>query len=710
MATDRQPVRFGTFEVNLESGEVRHGGVKVRLQEQPFQVLAALLEKPGEVVTKQSLQDRIWKDDTFVDFDRSLATAINKIRQALGDSATRPRFVETIPKRGYRFIGLGAEPVTVEPSQPARGQWVWAIGPVVAVAAGAFLLGRVGTETAQPPTAFVAQPVTSLRGLEIHPAISPGGDRVAFAHGSTAEGNSFDLDIYVQVIGSDDDPVRITTDSQSEFSPTWSPDGNYLAFLRGYPGKAEIIRIPSIGGPDQKLGEAFLPAPISARLAMSYTFLDWSPGGKFLAVAVGSAQEDSAPHQLEIATGHVSPLPHANSSTRNPAYAPDGRSLAYLSSRVAGNSDIWLQALGESGEADSEPRRLTQHESWMFGLDWTPDGNELVFLSGLGGDRRFWRVSTEPGEPEIVQVNGLSGLQISIDPRSGRFIYSEASSGPKNIWSLSGPLAPTGNSVALKRLIASTLSDESAQVSPDGESVVFVSTRTGNTELWKSAIDGTDLNRLTSLNGSHAGSPSWSPDGQFIAFDGNRDGPWDVYMVRSDGGAVRRVTASDSLDIRPSWSRDGVWVYYLSDRSGRRALWKTPVVGGEAVQVTQAGGDESFELTDGSLYFFKNVGDGEVWRLSAGESDTERVLTGIEDKQWAAFERGICFVSDVDQTPQSLSYYDFATTTVTRFAELPEDTWVDGSPGLSVSPDGLQVVVSIGEEGGGDIMLVEDFR
>ena len=116
MPSGRDPIRFGLFEVNLETGDIRRDGTKVRLQEQPFQVLAALLEKRGEIVTKEELQDRIWKDDTFVDFDRSLATAINKVRQALGDSATRPQYIETVAKRGYRFIGLmpqaspGADP------------------------------------------------------------------------------------------------------------------------------------------------------------------------------------------------------------------------------------------------------------------------------------------------------------------------------------------------------------------------------------------------------------------------------------------------------------------------------------------------------------------------------------------------------------------------------------------------------------------------
>jgi DNA-binding winged helix-turn-helix (wHTH) protein len=96
--------RFGAFEVDLTSGELRRNGVLLRLQEQPFQVLGMLLEKPGEVVTRESLRNRLWPSDTFVDFDHSLNTAVNKLREALGDSAANPIFVQTIARRGYRFI------------------------------------------------------------------------------------------------------------------------------------------------------------------------------------------------------------------------------------------------------------------------------------------------------------------------------------------------------------------------------------------------------------------------------------------------------------------------------------------------------------------------------------------------------------------------------------------------------------------------------
>src|ERR1700726_1149566 len=97
-------LRFGIFELDLRTGELRKNGLRVRLQQQPFQVLAMLLERPGEVISREELQKRLWPADTFVDFDHGLNKTINKIRDALSDSAESPRFVETIARRGYRFL------------------------------------------------------------------------------------------------------------------------------------------------------------------------------------------------------------------------------------------------------------------------------------------------------------------------------------------------------------------------------------------------------------------------------------------------------------------------------------------------------------------------------------------------------------------------------------------------------------------------------
>src|SRR5579859_2218406 len=114
-------VHFGTFEVDLHAGELRRNGSKVKLQEQPFQVLTLLLERPGSVVTREELQKRLWAADTFVDFDHSLNAAIRRLRDELGDSAENPRFVETVARRGYRFVApVNGESATLPAQTPAR--------------------------------------------------------------------------------------------------------------------------------------------------------------------------------------------------------------------------------------------------------------------------------------------------------------------------------------------------------------------------------------------------------------------------------------------------------------------------------------------------------------------------------------------------------------------------------------------------------------
>ena len=133
---NRRIARFGVFELDLSAGELRKNGVKLRLQGQPLQVLALLLERAGEVVSREELRQKLWPSDTFVDFDHSVNTAINKVREVLGDSATVPRYVETIPRRGYRFIGpvqANAAPANPEPAPVPASNAAPALHPELAV-------------------------------------------------------------------------------------------------------------------------------------------------------------------------------------------------------------------------------------------------------------------------------------------------------------------------------------------------------------------------------------------------------------------------------------------------------------------------------------------------------------------------------------------------------------------------------------------------
>ena len=176
-------LRFENFEVDLRTGELRKAGVKLKFGGQPFQVLSILLEHPGEVVTRDELQKRLWPD-TFVDVDHNLNTAINKIREVLGDSAESPRFVETLPRRGYRFIGELeapvqpiAEPVVaVEPDRGPHSRRVWSKIAAAVLAVLVFALGALAVyrwyrpQRAKEQEALTAVPFTALSGQATAPA------------------------------------------------------------------------------------------------------------------------------------------------------------------------------------------------------------------------------------------------------------------------------------------------------------------------------------------------------------------------------------------------------------------------------------------------------------------------------------------------------------------------------------------------------------
>ena len=124
MSVDGRLIRFGVFEVHLQSAELRKQGLRIKLRDQPFQILSLLLERPGQVVSRDELQKMLWPADTYVDFDRGLNKAISHLRDVLGDSADSPRFIETLPKRGYRCrSAIVLRQTAIRSSRKRRGQW-----------------------------------------------------------------------------------------------------------------------------------------------------------------------------------------------------------------------------------------------------------------------------------------------------------------------------------------------------------------------------------------------------------------------------------------------------------------------------------------------------------------------------------------------------------------------------------------------------------
>jgi len=267
MEKDRMPppdvlpplLRFGDFEVDLRAGELRKQGRRMRLQEQPLRVLSMLLERPGELVTREELRLQLWPADTFVDFDHGLNSAVARLRESLNDSAEEPRFIETLPLRGYRLVGelKTGELKQAEPEPPpkvaetaAPRSWWMSRRTWVAFAAVLLLLGlaairtrafsRKRSDTSLPAPEVI--PLAGLAGYEVGPAFSPDGNQVSFTEINGQQNSG----IYTTLVGGEQS-LRLTRDPR-DCCAAWSPDSREIAFLRRRDNQLDIYVVPALGG------------------------------------------------------------------------------------------------------------------------------------------------------------------------------------------------------------------------------------------------------------------------------------------------------------------------------------------------------------------------------------------------------------------------------------------------------------------------------
>ena len=326
-------IRFSVFELNLRSGELRKAGTRINLQEKPLQTLALLLEHPGELVTRDELRQRLWPQDTFVDFEHGLNTVIKRLRDTLGDSADSPRFVETVPRRGYRFIapldkglqdGSAADP---RPTWWHFGSLMWpAVVIALAIVAALYVFQLKPLSRAPMRTS----PLTSLPGQERYPSFSPDGNQIAFAWDG---GNRDNQDIYIKVVGAGV-PLRLTTHPAADQKPVWSSDGRHIAFVRSSEEGSGIFVIPALGGPERKIG-SFIPEHEWAAGP------SWSPDGRTLALSESQAQGPFSIVLLSMDSLEKRKLtspPFGILGDCAPAISPDGRTVAFNRGGAAGVS------------------------------------------------------------------------------------------------------------------------------------------------------------------------------------------------------------------------------------------------------------------------------------------------------------------------------------------------------------------------------------
>ena len=539
-------IRFGEFELDLARQALSRHGIRLKLQNQPCQVLALLIRRAPEVVSRDEIRKQVWGDNVYIDVERNINFCIRQIRGVLLDNAGAPRFVETLPREGYRFIAplesigepeiAGQSAFTPEKDalagdvlQPTRRRWliVSIAAGILAVLAALWLMRR---DMQIKVTGIL--PVTSYPGDEREPSLSPDGREVAFSW----DGEDGRRHIYVKLLG-EQRPLRLTEESAEDSFPAWSPDGKQIAFMRRRTdSESDIVLIPSIGGPERILQRVQIGRYVDA----SGRMMTWSPDGKWLCFT--SELASSSRHQLfllRLDSGSVRPL-FAKSlgagSDSSPAFSPDGHWLAFGRFTSPSTSKLFFQRLTTKLEPTGEPVLVPNTSGSANTPVWLPDSEHILFLDN--GGSRIWQARIGGAAKLVYLASGrLTGLTLD---EAGAHLIGSNSLRDVDIESL--PLQGLKVVGAAQRLVYSTASEGQPQFSPDGRWLAFASDRSGADEIWLAEANGENPRQLTHMGAHVAGYPKWSADSSSLVFHARLPDDGQIYTIRLKDGVTRQIT------------------------------------------------------------------------------------------------------------------------------------------------------------------------
>ena len=692
--------RFGEYEVDSAKRFLLLNGQRIALTPKAFDVLLALVERHGEIVSKNELLRTVWPDTVVEEI--SLTRNISVLRKALGEKPDEHNFIVTVPGTGYRFVAAveRADTPASAASKPAPVRRLWPLVSVTSVllAVVGFVAWYFWPQSAPTPSQSMlrAVPLTSYPGSERHPALSPDGNQVAFTWDGEKQDN---FDIYVKTIGAGA-PLRLTTNPAEDVSPAWSPDGRTIGSLRRLAAdRSELLLTSAEGGQERKLAET------QGEDRTELPSLAWSPDGRWLAVSHREPADLANGLFLVAAeTGEkrrLTAAPRGFVGDYTPTFSPDGRSLAFV--RLSGWSAgaVYLLPLAGDFSATGEPQRLTADGRFPRNPAWTRDGRHIVYViaNGLQAIAVSGSRSVEP----IPWIEGtITGLSL------GRHLVYTRQVNDNNIWR--AEIRPPGHPLGVPvRLIASTRADNWPRYSPDGKRIAFGSNRSGAWEIWTAEADGSNPLKLTSTGGPSVAN--WSPDGRRIAFHAASEGQTDLFTIPAAGGSPARLTNDPSDDRLPSYSHDGRWIYFSSMRSGRWEVWKIPAEGGDATQITRSEGSAvPVESPDGkTLYYCHKLPEKGIWKMPVQGGEAVQV-TGPYSPPLCGLEvtaDGLYYTP----APESPNQYSIAFLSFSTGKSRPvviSDRPI-GSLALSISPDQRSILYSQSDHSGRDLMLIENF-
>jgi DNA-binding winged helix-turn-helix (wHTH) protein/Tol biopolymer transport system component len=604
-----QTIRFGEFEADLHAGEIRKSGSRIKLQDQPFRVLQILLEHRGELVTREELQSRIWPEESFGDFDHAVNVAVGKLRAALGDSAENPSFIETVPRRGYRFVaGLDEAPVDTHPLPPAinghrhsRATPVFnrALLAVLAVVIAAILVGSgifLGRRTTkwQPPD---FRRLTASRGTVYSARFAPDGHSIIYAASWDGEPTEiFSTDPKVpgaRSLGLSASQL-LAVSSFGEMAVLQPVDGRFLFGDRGTLGQ-----VPLTGGSPRQLAE-------------SVDWADWSADGATLA----AVRNVNGKQRLEFPLGHV--LYETAGWISHPRISPKGDQVAFL------DHPIFPDNKGDVSIVDLEGHKRVVSADWksVLGLAWSADGTEIWFSAGQAGiERRIYAVDLSGHQRLVFRSPG--GVTLQDIASDGRVILTrdEQRVGMMAL----APGATTEREVSWRDWSLPT------DISGDGNTVLFDEQGVEAGPTYTVAV--------RDMRGDIKGSPP-IPLGSGVAGHLSPDGKWATTIVSNAHLLLLPTGAGTARQIEPGdiqqywngayWMPDSKEIVFSANRRGHEVqCFVQDVDGGKPRSVTPEGVNFCKLSPDGRLIAGANLTGGGGW-LYPIEGGQPRLIPGLQ--------------------------------------------------------------------------------
>ena len=534
-------IQFSVFELDLRAGELRRNGSKVKLQEQPLQVLVSLLERPGEVVSREELRGRLWPADTFVDFDHSLNAAVRRLRDALGDSAETPRFVETVARRGYRFIApvsganqvQSASAVALKPAHRLR--W-WILGAALPLLVLAILLGWHAGRSSKGAGSVTSRRLTanSVEIPVLGQAISRDGKYLAFADNSG---------FYVRQIDTGEThslPLRKGFDARPA---AWFPDGSHL-----------------------------------------------------LATWVEDPQKSSSLWEISVVGGEPRKL---LDEARSPSVSPDGSQIAFLAGPET-SQEIWIA----QSDGQRPHRLLVELGSFVGQLAWSPNSKRLAYVTGkyrhdLYTETRIETIALADGSPTVALV------QAGMDPgiawtRDGRLLFSVHEPSPSqddaNVWAVHIDESSGKPWGSRQRLTNTTGYSGDMTLSADDKRLSLTK-YTLQPDVFISEVRTPDFKlsrpRRLTLDDRSDFPYAWTPDGKAVIFGSDRDGPYHIFKQEIDRSAPELLVGGSEDATLPRLGPDRSTLLFLSQRISGDPLHKVKVM-----RIPLAGGPPKLLLED----------------------------------------------------------------------------------------------------------------